>query len=266
MSTNNDGAFVALVNRIAEMAIANAGINEMEQVVALPASMQLHDLEKYHPHPRHFKGVFQTPLMTEFAAYCSRYTPESVFIAPDDLSAWAWFDLGGPEHPGHGLHRAKCDIQPTAAFAAWTKVCSARLTQRDLREWIGDWGAYVDDGDVLYRSVATVTVDNVRQMTSTSAHLASKRTALESVDIRSAAAQLPEVVTFTCEPYPGFDEGKFTARLSADATDGELSFRLVRTRAMAEAERLALEFQQHVMALLDGATLPETVLIGTFEQ
>lgn len=238
---------------------------------AIPKDVSIDSLERLLPHPRRFRGIFESNSRNAFLRYCGENSSEAsgVFIDPAQMGAFAIFDLGTGDAPHWGTHRAKLAFEKKAAFDAVQKIQRSVHTQRDLVDWLENWGDHIapigQTGEDISMAAAIAAVRRVNLNTtkdigSQVGDFNTKRSALEEVEL-SSKLELPAGFNFRCVPYPDFDERVLPCRLRANISGEKLTFS-VRILALEEIEEaIAEEFRRAL------ATAPEladaTVHIGT---
>ncbi len=262
------------IDRIAEIS-ANAAIPVTEltsgQAVALPGAMGVHDLEKFMPARRRFRGEMNTEQVAAFCEYTQHQGAAEVFINTDDMQAAAFFDMGTREEPGHCEHRAALSLSKTAAYAALLKINGQTNSQRELAEWLEDWGRYIKCLDAEEKdlhisqalaSVRKMTVETARKLESEEQNMGRQLSAMEKIEISSEGKQLGGIL-FTCEPYPGFKERTFRLPLSALTGGDNIRLKLRVQELEATKEDIAEEFRNKIEADLTGEGF--NVWMGTFK-
>lgn len=262
------------INRIAELS-ANAAIPVTDltngQAIALPGAMGIHDLEKFMLTRRRFRGEMNTEQVAAFCEYIQHQGAAEVFINTDDMQAAAFFDMGSREEPGHCEHRAALSLNRTAAYTALLKINGQANSQRELAEWLEDWGRFVecfDDEDKplhiskALASVRKMTVETARKLESEDHNMGHKLSAMEQIDVRSAGQQLGGIL-FTCAPYHGFEERQFTLPLSALTGGDSIRLKLRVQELEAIMEEIADEFRSKIEDALTGDSF--NVWMGTFK-
>lgn len=262
------------INRIAELS-ANTAIPvttlTSDQAVALPEAMRVHDLEKFMPARRRFRGEMNTEQVAAFCEYTQHQGAAEVFINTDDMQAAAFFDMGNREEPGHCEHRAALSLNKTAAYSALLKINGQANSQRELAEWLEDWGRFVecfdDEEKPLHiskalASVRKMTIETARKLESEEHNMGQKLSAMEQIDVRSAGQQLGGIL-FTCTPYPGFEERTFRLPLSALTGGDSIRLKLRVQELEATKEEIADEFRGKIEDALAGDSF--NVWMGTFK-
>ena len=226
-------------------------------------------LEQYGCGRVRYRGALTTSSLDDFAAYVGTHKNGQGFVDVDAMSAKVFFNLGTVDAPGHGDWSASLALQPTAAFATLKKIDGAKLTQKDLADWLEDWNASVyaqySGGDgTLARAVTAVrklTIKANSTQTTAVTNTSASRSALENIEAQSEN-DLPDGFSFHCEPYVGLNSRSF--RLILSVITGEDKPRLCLRWQQREAtiESIAQEFKSVLAARLGEAS---TLTIGTFK-
>lgn len=241
-------------------------------VVYLPSDFTQHDLEPFLPTRRRARGHMNTTVIDAFAQYVERHADNgaSVFVDPQAMKAVAVLNLGYPYSPGHADNTATLAAKQTAAFLALQQILRAPVSQRDLAEFLEDWGRLItcyaeDDLNVPLKlavdAVRRLTIEEQRRLDSQEQNLSASRSTFEQVKAAGTGNNLPSVIRFTTVPYMGLNERDFGLRLSV-LTDGKVPMlRLRLILAEEHAEQMALEFAAKVDQALAGKV---SVHVGTY--
>lgn len=265
------------IAKLQEFQVAAHFADDLEasrQASALPADFKVHDLEKFAPERRRFRGSYHTHLVDAFARYIASirgFADAPVYINAEHVTAAAYLNAGTTENPGHCDDTAWLKLQPTAAFAALTQLeqPSLRLAQRLAAEWMEDWReqltAFDGEGNELPTNRAIAAIRKLKIEASRAAEhsvddMKTSASLLESIEAKSELG-LPHHLIFTCEPYHGLAQRDFHLRVGISNSDAGCTV-LLRPVMMEQArEDIAREFSE----LVEKA-LPSTcqVLIGVF--
>lgn len=232
-------------------------------------------IEGYAEHRSRFRGTYRTCVINELVGYITDWRENGgsseqpqAFIDPDKMTAVAIFNLGDVTTPGHADHRAELTLKKTAPFAALMGR-PAEFNQRQLADWLEDWRDHLvpvnATGDQVNMAAAIaavrdVSVEKARTDQHTVRDLGASRSAMESVDAKSAHT-LPTAFEFACVPYEGITARTVVLRLGVNTGDDKLRFTLRLLQAEAVAEAIALDFRDVLTAKL-GTTC--RVRIGQF--
>lgn len=214
---------------------ANSNLNDSLQqqidgALFAPESTKLHDLEKFLPHPRRFRGRFSTSNINSFTDYCKRqgdYLP-TVFIDTENcpLSAYAIFNLGNNDLPEHAEHVSDLELQDSPELAAVKKIVRNKLTQSELHDFIEDFQHMLvckAQDEVLHVSAALAAVRHVTISARASAthqehDFGASRSAMDEVEAKAGTERLPGFIECTFVPHLGLSE--ITARLRVSVITG----------------------------------------------
>lgn len=242
--------------------------------IALPENINIHDLEKYQPGRKRFRGALCTSDLADFVAYVKRQAKSECFIDADKLTACALFNLGSTEEPGHADWTATLSLRATAAYKALTGINGQRMDQRGIIDWIEDWKQagglqpVNEGGDQFYgalskavAAIRQVKIKATNETTTTQENFAASQSTFDKVEA-SSVLELPDGFTFTCVPYIGLPARTFFLRLAVltGGKDPVLVLRVVQLEAAQE--EFAREFKQVLQMELSGAA---QLTIGTFK-
>lgn len=221
----------------ANQALTMAGIHE--SVIAAPADVKLHDIERFLPAPRHYRVRFMASSMNAFINYCNSQTHScsAAFVDKDNMRAVCVFDLGSPAEPLHGLHRASIDFQKTAEMKALHNLCEGALkgslSQRELAEWMEEWRHNIvatRDGKKMEMHVAisairSVDVKAARKVGSVVGNFSESSSVFTERAVDSAVMP-PDTILFTCCPFADTAERTFEVRISVLTSGDAVGFKL----------------------------------------
>lgn len=267
-----DGTAITAIRQLAveaarENRIGGVGKSETPAVII---GNTIHSLEYLQPGRSRFRGIFETSVLSEFAAYVKANPGGHGFIGAKNFTATVFHNLGDKDNPGHGDWRSTLTLEPTAAYAAMITIEGARLTQKQLVEWIEDWNqeleakfgerAAVSDIAGALNAIRNLTISAKSDVTHTDKDFGAGRSAIEEIEAK-AQGGIPSHLVFTCDPYPGFKEWNFSLRLSVITGDKPaLTLRIVSKEAIAE--EIATEFKEKLLEEIGDAA---TMTIGSFE-
>lgn len=254
-------------------ALANIEANSLSgDLLPLPAGFNLHDLEQYLPGRRRMRGTMNTTHPSHFFKFCAgdELPSEGVacFVDPKRMAATTIFNLGTEETPGHADHTATLTLDQTAEYRALRKITSTHQKQKELAEWMEDWGGNLtatkadgSDQDIkqAVQAVRAIDIKAVRNVGSEVSNLSATRSTLEKVSAESQH-HLPAELTFRCVPYQGLGERTFQLRLSALTGGDVLALSLQIRRLEAVEQEMADEFA----TLCDGSLGDIPVFVGTY--
>lgn len=254
---------VEAIDRIGSLATSASGPLDKvigDQAVALPDNMNVHDLEKFMPTRRRFRGVMSTAQIDAFCDYAEAQGSAEVFIDTEGMCAVAHFDMGTRDEPGHCEHRAVVDLKQTAAYYAMKKINGQAMSQRELAEWMEDWGRHIQcfdsEGEDLHivkalASVRKMTIETARKLESEEQNMGRQLSAMERIEVSSEGKTLGGFL-FTCVPYCGFKERTFRMPLSALTGGDSIRLKLRVQELELIQEDIADEFRQKIDSHLTG--------------
>ena len=253
-----------------EKAITNSPVSSIP-AVALPKDMIIHQLEHLLPSRTRFRGKFQTSQIKEFAAYFEQQAEETtVFVDEDNMAAYAFFNMGTAEEPGHCDHQAILALRKTAPFKALLAVNAQKISQKSLAEWVEDWRDYISCHEIIggpvlniataIASIRKVTIAAQAEKQTTVGNLSAERSDFERIEAKGDA--LPSFLAFKCEPYQSLPEREFTVRIAIHTDGNAPSFTLHIIRNELQEQEISQD-----LAKCLAAALPESsnILVGTFK-
>lgn len=257
---------IAAASDAVVLALESAG------AVALPSDITVQDLEKFQPTRRRARGRMTTSSIDAFAEYVRAHAEEGacVFVAQSGMEAVAVLNLGVPEAPGHADNTAALTAQRSAPYFALQQITNAPKSQKEIAEFMEDWGDYVgcegDDGQpmdmrLVVAAIRRMTIEQITRLQAESQSLSESRTAFDQVKASATDGKLPERIWFDCRPYMGLAARCFHMRLSVitGAKDPQLRLRIINQEQ--HDEEMADEFAGLVQAALAGKV---PVRLGTY--
>lgn len=216
-----------------------------------------------------YRGQFSTDSIEAFANYAKANTSGQGFIDIDSMSAQIFFNLGTPDQPGHGDWRANLKLRPTAEYQAMLAINGKKFLQRDLVEWLEDWGAYCAavNADMQHipapkalAAIRNITIKASSESNHQEKDFGARRSAVEEIEA-TAENGIPYAIGFACIPYPGLAQRSFTLRVSV-LTTGDKPQLVLRPIGLESAqEAIAKEFQQ---VLTDHIGDAASLVLGKF--
>lgn len=242
--------------------------------VTLPTGFTLNDLERFQDTRRRARGSMTTSASGSFADYVGAHAEAgaAVFVDAASMSARAVLNLGTPDAPGHADNTATFAPERTAAYSALLKAASSQLSQRDLAEFLEDWpdecscmrnGAPVALGQAI-AAARLVTQESAAKLITSDQALSATRSAFQEtkVDAQPGGGSLPSHITFTCEPFLGFEARAFLLRVTVLTGDKAPMFRL----HIAKLEQHNQEMGRELAAIVRAACGDKTpVHVGTYK-
>lgn len=269
-----DGSAIKELVELAVSANSGVAIGANEFAVALPDNMVIHDIEKYAGSPARFRGIFTTNALDPFVKYASRYYDvfeSAVYLNTDAMSALAVFDLGLPARPLHGESRAALKSEPTLEFQAVQGAVSSWKPQEAAIEWIEDWLPNLStQSDASMMSVIhalrsiRVTADNAKE--NIVSEFFTSKSALEKIEAKSSAGEIPNTLFFTCVPYSFSDKPRvFPLRVKIKTTKDGVSIAFSCTVLAQIVEQIRQEFEAELTHKLSAAGVEIPIYIGSFK-
>lgn len=223
----------------------------------VPADMKLESLEKFQQHRNQYRATFTTSLVDDFAAYVKHHQGSTCFLDVEERKATVIFDLGNHDDPGHCLHRANLAPAITPEFDALQRQNGSTDAQRTfiefLEDWRDFWTALDEKGDDIgqpkaFAALRSMSVENLTKVSSEVDDMADRRTAMESIEAKSAGVQVRRF-RFTLIPYEGFEPQQIECRLTFRVGNG-LALGLSIIGLGHLDKRLSEEFQRIVEGAL----------------
>ncbi len=246
--------------------------------IVLSKEVEIHDLEKFQPGRRRFRGALKTDSLSDFVLYIKRHMKEAPiagtegapgFIDAIKLSATVLFNLGTATSPGHADDTATLTLKPSAPYAAICAINGKHLAHKDAIDWLEDWAENIS---YLYQAgielspqsaltaIRKITIRATTEKTTSQEDFRATRSALEDVEARGAV-ELPSEVLFTCTPYAGLPSRTFRLRLAVLTTTDKPVLVLRVRNLEAEQEAIAQDFKAALLRDLEGDA---ALTIGTF--
>jgi len=249
--------------------------------VVVPENYKLESLERLKLEPDFFRGSFSTPVLSQFTGYIDQNGTANtgVFIDQATMTANAIIDMGNPESPEWGKHRARVTLDKTPAYADLLRFNDGFLDQQTFIDFAEDWqdniefygDALVDGQIVINTPDFSKTIKTLRKIkTSAKSSLENEvgnfnaaRSALESIEITAGGERPPTGFRFSTIPHDGFDSVAFDCRLRAITDDKsvQLKFRIV--QLAQHQELIAGQFREKIV---EGIKVDElNIFIGTMD-
>lgn len=227
----------------------NADSKGSTPAIVLPDHYSLKDIEHLQATPNEFRGTYETNNLEEFIDYVIQYANKeesSIFIDADKMSAKAIIDHGTLEQPLWGRHKAVLILEKENEYAELLYKNDKFLKQSEFVFFIEEYKdniVFIDaeDGIVNFkdglRSLRSLKLDHINNKTQELENFSVARSALESIEIKSANQPLPAGFIFTCVPYDGLSKVEFVAILRAVVSSNEilLKYKLYQVNAIQKA-------------------------------
>ena len=187
-----------------------ANIKAKSNLIALPDSIHIEDLEQHMPNRDSYRFSFNTKSIKDFGNYCEEFDRDGAkcFVNSDNMTAKTIFDLGTEVLPLHQRHTAKLNLDKTAAFKAMLKVNGQRFNQKDAANFIEDWADNIKvvtkNGEAMTIAQASlqlreITIEQVASINSKVDDFSESMSSMEKVEAKNQD-KIPAVIDFTCIP------------------------------------------------------------------
>ncbi|MCY1200473.1 hypothetical protein D9M69_379230 [compost metagenome] len=257
---------------ILDQALAASGkaLDTETPVALVPDSAKVVNLEKFQIGRSRFRGALDTASLEDFCTYVKdRYDAGTQgFVDQDAMSCRVFFNLGDIEHPGHADDTASLKLKPTAAYKALTAIAGSSLTQKDLAEWMEDWGQFLtatvgEEKMGLVQAIAAVrniTIKAASERNHQEGNFNASRSAMDRIEAESQE-KLPDALHFALVPYEGLGQRVFTLRLSILTGSDKPVLKPRWVGEEIQREEIAQEFKRVLSEQLGEAA---TLYLGTF--
>jgi uncharacterized protein YfdQ (DUF2303 family) len=267
MSLNKDTLELIIANAVA----AAAAPVTNTPVAALPANVNLHNLEKYQALRSRFRGDMDTHSLSDFANYVTSRSVNTAkgFIDQDYMSCVVFFNLGDEAEPGHADDKATLILKPSAAYKALQQIAGRKLSQKELAEWMEDWrnnlSAEDAEGNTLPNVQAIAAVRNITirasaERTSVESNFSANRSAMDAIEAASQDT-LPAKLHFNIVPFDGLGQRVFTLALSVLTGEEKPALKPRWVGEESQREEIAKEFKTVLNKEVGGHA---TLLLGNF--
>lgn len=258
---------------------------EFEQpVAALSQDIQLHDIERYLPHPKRQAGTFGTASIDDFVQYISANAGadgsagSTLLIDEDKLAAIAILDFGSRQLPGHKNLKAILTLETTSTLLAFKKLAEkTEVGQREFAEFIeghfGNCEFYRESGDALgvidtkaaLKAIGSVDAERIKRSNSTVAPLSASASTFEQITISDATASLPTRMVFTCAWRYGLPEVSVSCRIRilADEESSKVGFCIDPIDMNAAKRQSAQDLQKILRERLQSEAV--SIYLGSFQ-
>lgn len=265
--------------------LENAGIH----AVALTGDLNLQSTQDMHEFPLHYKALYKTPIIEEFAAYTNEQPSATVFIENESMAATAIFDIGTPQEPKNRFHKAAIQLSKTAEFITLTNINNHTFSQRDLAVWMEENYANIttlgkeeapgmDAPSIeLNKAIHAIRNTEIKAKAESSnkiEDLSEQTSVMASVEVKNDGNK-PAYIDFTCNPYHGL-KLPLQAPNQNDDDNMQRTFR-IRINVITDGEKprftlKIMQYEQHKEVMVEAfkKQLKEelnqevTVRIGTF--
>jgi uncharacterized protein YfdQ (DUF2303 family) len=195
-------------------------------VALVPESYKLESLERFADQPARFRGNYKTTLINEYIKYINDHgTPEcTVFVDETTMTSKAILDMGRPDEPLWGTHKAELALVKTPEYQAILQNDNAKLEQQALIDFAEDWEeaiVFFDNQDKpldfrkTINTLRKLKINANAESEQTVGNFNAARSTLEQIEIKAGQEELPAYFFFQCSPYDGFNLFSFTCQLRA---------------------------------------------------
>ncbi len=240
---------------------------------AVHENFKVIDAEKYQNGRNRSRGVFATPILTDFKDYIKgeKTADVPVFVSRDDVKAVAVLNYSEKGFDqGHCDHTATLQLDPTVVWKKLNQLKDTKLDQKRFATFLEDWASVLSavDADENQISIkeAIVAVRNMKVDINTSneaevENTREVRTAYADIAAKAKKGQLPAKFKILDTAYVGLDEKEIELRLIVNGGSGEPIFAIQIVKEEILVNEIIQEFKQKVINLLPD----QQVLIGTFQ-
>ena len=231
--------------------------------VLVPNDMAVQSTEYLQEFKNRYAGMFSTDSIKSFSEYVNKQSEKVCFIASDEPTAMAVFDLGTIEEPLHAVHKARVELERTAPYKALIDFCSGRADQNDLAIFMEDFRFCViatdDTGEEMdtnkaIMAIRKITVDTKNKTESEIKTFSTNKSINEQIEASSNGDPLPAFITFSCVPFRGLKQRDFPMRVCASIVRGEITFNMKVTNLDILMEEMVEEFRGLVEEALTDKT------------
>ncbi|MFK3763206.1 YfdQ family protein [Serratia ureilytica] len=266
------------IQQVKDLVISGYHLRDIEGLACptaiLPEGVGVESLERFGLERFRFRGAMETTSIADFVRYSTGYAkaeePARCFIDADNMSARSVFNIGSLENPGHADNVASIKLKKTAPYRALLAIDGDRLRQKNIAEWLEDWSDYLEAFDAegkamsISQAAGAVRRVSIKQMSEADhedGDFSGKKSLMQSIEASSKDV-MPVAFEFTCTPYEGLGERKFSLRNSLLKSDEPLFvLRIVQLEAQEEA--IANEFRDLLINKFDGVEVE--CFIGKFK-
>lgn len=218
--------------------------------VVLPDKHSLQSLEKYQQVPSFYRAALTTNNVFHFIDYVKTHASEDSIVCVETSagSADAIIDAGSTDNPRWGHHRAKLNLEKSAAFLALEKQDGNWRTQRDFIYFLEDWaenitflygeGAEPMGFEAGLKLIKKLKAGRTVELTSTWGNHASAGSVVDSVQVSSSEEDMPVGFEFSCDMYDDYAAVKMQCHLQSRITDNNINL-CYRIRSLAAVKEQA---------------------------
>ncbi|MCU7917101.1 MAG: YfdQ family protein [Candidatus Thiodiazotropha sp. (ex Epidulcina cf. delphinae)] len=250
-----DKTAIQEINAQSALKALNVNLNEQHDIVVIPDGATPVDLVQFTDKRRWFTGKFNSSCLSSFIDYINNnkdtHLPLThIYISTDSMTARAFFDIRHDDgSPGKCEHVATLGMRPTPEMSAIKDLCiSDALNQRQLAEWLEEWGEIVtpfdkDNNDIDLKKAITairgMTIESLRKTDSEVGDMNQSRSTIDRIEAKGTAVT---VAGFTAHHIMCYDEiatQDITVKLRIITTGETVAFkaRMLRTQIIEQALR-----------------------------
>lgn len=220
----------------AKMAEAMQAMLQPYEAVLVPDNHSLQSLEKYQQAPNFYRAALNTNNVFHFIDYVKTHASEDSIVCVETArgSAEAILDAGSTKEPQWGHHRAKLNLEKSAAFQALEKQDGNWRTQRDFIYFLEDWAEDIHfiygegnetpgDFDTGLKLIKKLKFSRKVEGTNEVSNHASSGSVMDSVGVSSNDDELPIGFLFSCDMYDDYAPVELVCRLQSRITDSNIN-------------------------------------------
>lgn len=248
----------AALDRIVELAAASQDLHGTDMPgVVLPGDTRIENLECLSEYPWRQRVRLETSRISDFITYVREngdVENSAIFVCDDGSGARACIDFGTADRPLWKQHVVGLKLAKAPEFAALECAEEQALSQRDLTDWIEDWAHIITpqcNGEEItaaraVQSIRRVEVNTKSGETHEENDFNASRSSFASIEARSGAGSLPDVISVHCSIYRDTSEQTLQVRLSVLTGLDKPRFRLRIMRKDAVIGEVANEVESRL--------------------
>lgn len=265
------------IQEVKKLALSGYHLDDLASLACptalLPEDACIESLERFALERYRFRGNMDTTSIEDFVRYSIGYASSDekarCFIDAENMVARSIFNIGTLDSPGHADNVSTLKLKKTAPFRALLDINGRQLSQKQIAEWLEDWNDYLlafdADGKTMNiaqaaQAVRRITIHQSTQADHEDADFSGKKSLMQSVEASSKDV-MPVAFEFTCVPYEGLGERRFSLRNSL-LKSSEPCFVLRIVQLEAQEEAIAIEFRDLLTGKFDEE--PVETFIGKF--
>lgn len=246
------------------------GTDRAIPAVIMPDGRQVASLEHLLNNPAFHRVTYATERLDDFCRYigAARCDGTAVFVKPDGSGAQAIIDFGSHTAPQWQRHKAGLNMKHTAEFAACLGINGKAMTQRQIIEWLEDWGHIASGVNAggeamavprIIAALRRIDLKAKREASHEDRNFGATRTAMEEIEASSGDGAMPDIIKITCQIYPCTKQREITLRISLLTGDDKptLKARIIGLEAINK--EVAEEIEMEIISRLGDAS---SVFVG----